>query len=479
MEKKQHNNYLVFLNILIVVYSLYISLSVFKEKAVVTDDLAGVYALRVIPDSYFSYIYSFLDSTIMAARPVSGIITGTLSFLSKNNESAYLLGTLFFPLSLIAVYWVGRKMLSKELASLITLLYCCSIIGTSIQFTSIMLNSNLATIFFVLSIYYVYVRKKIIVGALLFIASVLSYEIFLPLVLLPLFLIRENKKRVLFAVLTLGVIITFRKVIQPYIFVNSYQRDEVGRIFELKRVMLVVIFSVKLFVKDLFVGIYKGLLNIRNMNIPEWVLSVVIPFVVYKAFRNYDFKSKSEYFKKLGMISFAAILVGLSIFLFSSYIPTLFGFNNRNLGAIRLFYTLLIISGVIYLSVKLNVQSRMISAFFAAIAFLLVVTNIRVKDSWIYASHFNNELFSKLNKAIKENHIEGGDICLEYDVFHELKTNPNLTFREPLFYDDWESSMLCEINGIDPKKFKVHNMDNKNDCEVKFQYKNGKMFRIK
>jgi hypothetical protein len=49
MEKKQHNNYLVFLNILIVVYSLYISLSVFKEKAVVTDDLAGVYALRMIP----------------------------------------------------------------------------------------------------------------------------------------------------------------------------------------------------------------------------------------------------------------------------------------------------------------------------------------------------------------------------------------------------------------------------------------------
>jgi hypothetical protein len=39
-------------------------------------------------------------------------------------------------------------------------------------------------------------------------------------------------------------------------------------------------------------------------------------------------------------------------FSFSSYIPTLFGFNNRNLGAIRLFYTLLIISGVIYLSVN-------------------------------------------------------------------------------------------------------------------------------
>jgi hypothetical protein len=57
MEKKQHNNYLVFLNILIVVYSLYISLSVFKEKAVVTDDLAGVYALRMIPFLFQLYLF--------------------------------------------------------------------------------------------------------------------------------------------------------------------------------------------------------------------------------------------------------------------------------------------------------------------------------------------------------------------------------------------------------------------------------------
>lgn len=479
MEKKQVNTYLIFLNILIVVYSLYISLSVFREKAVVTDDLAGVYSLRTIPDSYFSFIFSFLDSTIMAARPVSGIVTGTLSFLVKNHESAYLLGTLFFPLSLIAIYWVGQKILSKELASLLTLLYCCSVIGTSIQFTSIMLNSNLATIFFTLSIYYIYVREKIIVSSLFFIASILSYEIFLPLVLLNLFLIKENKKRILFAVLTLGVIVIFRKVIQPNIFVNSYQRDEVGKILELKRVLLVVVFTVKLFFKDIFVGIYKGLLHIKKLTVLEWILSVIIPFVVYKMFSSYDFKNKLQITKKINIISFVSILLGLSIFFFSSYIPTLFGFNNRNLGAVRLFYTLFIISGIICLAVKLNLNSKMISTFFAVIAFLLIITNISVKNSWIYASHFNNELFSKLNMALKENNIENGDICLDYDVFNELKTNPDLIFREPLFYDDWESPMLCEINGIDPKKFRVYNMDNKKDCEVKFHYKNGKMIRIK
>ncbi|RTZ45965.1 hypothetical protein EJ377_14945 [Chryseobacterium arthrosphaerae] len=52
-----------------------------------------------------------------------------------------------FPLSLAVLYWVARHILSKELASLLTLLYATSLIGSSIQFSSIMLNSNLATIF--------------------------------------------------------------------------------------------------------------------------------------------------------------------------------------------------------------------------------------------------------------------------------------------------------------------------------------------
>lgn len=479
MKKIMNSNYLIFLNILIIVYSLYISLSVFQQKVILTDDLAGFYVLPSVSGSYFSYIYSFLDSRIMAARPVSGIVTGTLAFLSKNNESVYFMGLLFFPLSLIAIYWVARKIISRELASLLTLLYSCSLIGTSIQFSTIMLNSNLATIFFALSIYYAYVRKNTFISSLFFIASVFSYEIFLPLMLLNLFLIKENKKRILFAVLTLGIIIVFRKVIQPNVFANSYQRDEIGRVFELKRVMFVAMCTAKLFFRDFFEGIYKGVLNLRKMNAFEIILTLLISSAVYKLFCNYDFKSKLQDYKNLTIISFISILAGLSIYLFSSYIPTLFGFENRNLGAIRLFYTLFIISGVIYLSVKLKLHGKMISVLLAGIAFLFITTNISVKNSWIYASKFNNELFGKLNVALKEHHIETGDICLNYDVFNVLKNNPNLTFREPLFYKKWESPMLCKINGIDPLKIHVHNVEAQKDCIITFQYKNGKMTRTK
>jgi len=472
---KERNNYQILLNMLITVYYLYIFVSIFQEKSALTDDLASIYGLGTISDSYLSFVHSYLDSRTMAARPVSGFVTATLCFLARNNESIYFYGLLFFPLALIGIYWVSRKIVSKELASLITLLYSCSIIGTSIQFSSMMLNSNLATIFYIISIYFVYVRNNTVLSALFFIVSVLSYEIFLPLILLHLFIVKDNKERIILAILTLGVIFLFRKVIQPYIFEHSYQRDEVTKVFEIKRVLFVITLCFKMFLYDFFVGIYKGILHLRKMNVLGLVISVIIPLTVYKVFKNYDFRNKVRDFKKLSAISFVSIVLGLSIYLFSSYIPTLFGFENRNLGAIRLFYTLFMISGVIYLSIQLKLQQKIISIFLSLIVFLFIITNISVKDSWIYASRFNNELFGKLNTALKENKIEHGVICLEYGVFDELKSNPDLTLREPIFYKAWESPELCKMNGIDPLKIRVDNINDQKDCRIKFLYKNGRM----
>ncbi len=479
MRNNIRNTYWVFLNILLIVYHFYIFLYVFVEKVIVADDLKEVYNSKEISTSYLNYIYSYLDSSTMAARPVSGFITGTLVFLSKYHESVYLLGLLFFPLSLVILYFVIKKILSKELASLITLLYSCSLIGTSIQFSPIMLNSNVATIFFSLSIYCLYVHKKLLISSLFFIASVLSYEIFLPLILLNLLLIKENKKRILFLLFTLGTFVIFRKVIQPGIFVHSYQRDEVGKIFEFKRIIQIAVYSLKLFFKDIFVGIYKGLANLKHLHIAEIILSLTISALVYKVFSEYNLKNRLNDLKKLALISLISILLGLSVFLFSSYIPTLFGFDNRNLGAVRLFYTLFIVCGITFLSDRLRLGNKTTGFVFAVIVFLFVTTNISVKNSWVYASRFNNILFRQLNMALKENHIENGVVCLKYDMFRELKTNPRFILREPIFYNNWECRMLSKMNGIDPKKLRVYNADRKTNCEVIFYYKDQKMIRTK
>ncbi len=116
--------------------------------------------------------------------------------------------------------------------------------------------------------------------------------------------------------LTLGIIVIFRKVIQPALFVNSYQRDEITKVFEFKRVIFVAVCAVKLFFRDIFEGIWKGILNLKKLHILEILLALIISSVVYKVFAGYDFKSRMQELKKLSIISFISILLGLSIFSF-------------------------------------------------------------------------------------------------------------------------------------------------------------------
>lgn len=208
-----------------------------------------------------------MDTT--APRPVSSFVTGTLIFFAKYNEYIYFFGLLFFPISVFTIYCILKNIMTKEIASLITLLYSCSLLATSIQFSPIMLNSNLATIFFSLSIYYLYIRKNLIMSSIFFIVSVLSYEIFLPLILLNLFLSRTIKKRIVFIFITLCVIFAYKKILQSEIFISSYQRDDASQILNLKRNLSMGLLSAKLFFRDIFIGIYKGLLNIKKLYFSE------------------------------------------------------------------------------------------------------------------------------------------------------------------------------------------------------------------
>ncbi len=86
-------------------------------------------------------------------------------------------------------------------------------------------------------------------------------------------------------------------------------------------------------------------------------------------------------------------------------------------------------------------------------------------------------MFYQLSIALKADHIENGVVCLKYDMFNELKTNPHFILREPIFYNNWECRMLSEMNGIDLKKIRVYNADRQTKCEMVFLYKNGKVIR--
>jgi hypothetical protein len=75
-----------------------------------------------------------------------------------------------------------------------------------------------------------------------------------------------------------------------------------------------------------------------------------------------------------------------------------------------------------------------------------------VKNAWIYASEFNDKMFSELSKTLKAEKVESGVVCLRYDMFTELKTNPHFILREPIFITTGNAECF-EMNGIDAGKF--------------------------
>ncbi len=412
----------------------------------------------------------------MAARPVSGFITGIIIFMSQSNSLIYFSGLLFFPLSVFTIYFVLSKILPKGIACISSLLYAISIIGTSIQFSPIMLNSNLATIFYVLSIYFTVVKKNLVLSSLLYIMSVLSYEIFFTGIIVNILLIKKHKNKLVYTIITLSIIFFYRKVMQPYLFVNSYQRDSFTNIFDMGRNFKVFQWSVKIIFRDYFVAIFKSLNNLYKIKIFEWIISLLISLGVFKVLQSFDFNSHSERIKKVGIITFIGFIVSFGIFVFSTYKPSLYGFENRNLGAVRLFFTVSTLCFFIYIIRKGILKKNISIMIFSIFIFILIIANLGIKNSWIYANNFNNQIFKKIRLELIKNKIEEGTVCIGFDVYEELKTNPNFILREPLFFNEWESSELAFRNGIDEKKIKILNsaMESKN-CNYKINIKKDKI----
>ncbi|MNU12197.1 hypothetical protein D3C71_02190 [compost metagenome] len=304
----------IFLFLLTFLYIFYTLYTIFSSDVVLADDLVMIYSAKNINQNFFEYIISFIDSSTMSARPISGFITGTIIFLAKNNDQIYFSGLLFFPLSILTVYFVLNKILPKQIVCLAILFYAISLIGTCIQFSPIMLNSNVATIFYALSIYFIVVKKNLVVSSFLFMLSILSYEIFFMGIIVNTLLIKENNKKIVYAAFTLGLIFVYREYIQSYFFVNSYQRDSFSNILNFERDLKIFLWSVKIIFRDYFVAVFKSLANFWKINVFELGMALLISFGVFKVLKSFDFNFHSEKLKKVAVLTFLGLVISFGIY---------------------------------------------------------------------------------------------------------------------------------------------------------------------
>ncbi|AIH01633.1 hypothetical protein M949_0462 [Riemerella anatipestifer CH3] len=458
---------------IILIYALYVVTKITYTNTLLADDLSKMYESIYLDSNFIDFIFSFLDSATMSARPVSGLLTGSLIYISSYNQSLYFLGLLLFPISIITLYNVSKHFINKELALLAVILYTSSIFASSIQFSPIMLNSNLALIFWLVSVYFLRKTYNPFLSGLFYILSILSYEIFFPLLIINALLIKSKRGKFLYFISILSVLIFYKKIAQPLLFINSYQRDNLNQLLNIGHLKKVILFTGKMFLRDYIFSLIKGIKNIIHFNLIEIVFPVIIGLTTYFHLKKEQFIKFNFSLNKALLISFSLMMLCLSIFIFSTYIPTLYGFDNRNLGGVRLFSSFFILMLILYVTKRLNIKIEYFRIIFSAIVALVFVVNLSSMNAWIYASDFNKKMFKDLAKNILNNNNISTKICIDYDVYNFQKNNKYLILREPTFFNNWEAPYLLHINGLNPKKMNVIIKERRKDnfnCQSEFKY---------
>ncbi len=455
--------------LLVIIYLLYVVFSLMTHETLLADDLSKAAQVQQAKGSdFFSFLFSFLDNETMSPRPASGIITALLIYLSKYNINIYFLGLLSFPISCLFLYSILKENVSKSVGALITTSYALSLIASSIQFSVIMLNSNLALIFYLLSFYYVRNKdqtlKNQIISVFFFTLSTLSYEIFIPSILINLYFTHTNRNRLIYLLISAFLILLYRKGIQTQIFTRSYQRENLSSILDFKRDIMTLILILKMFFRDYFFSFYRTFLNVYKITIVEVILLINITASAYFTFLEIEFSKLKKEISNLFKISLLGIIISLSIFFLSTYKPSLFGFENRNLGAVRLYFSIMVICLLMLAFSKAGrkVRAGIVTAYIA----LIFLSNVSIKNAWIYASDFNNTMFHSLSTDLKTKKYDC--ISISYETYTFLKNNKNLILREPTFFNYWEATYLNTKNKIDAST-KIYNSEQKK-CKYIYEY---------
>jgi len=477
LSKEKRNDLMILVTIWSIIFAPYI----FKGE-LIRDDL-GLLTLPLKFSNYLDFQWKMSSLSIMSARPISAIFHGVSYWLFGTNAWAFhLVNLVIFGASILYFYLAIEKLVSRDIAllsALFALVYPCA---SATVFSSIMVNSNLAGIFWSSALYYteVHNKRKIFLTSLLLLLSALSYEAFIPLFVLNMLAgafvprFEKNEKRnLLMSVLPVFIALMgfgfYRVYLEDVLFDPPFSRISISplntAIYKFREslvmgVKIALSHSIRISVRAVD---NLGLMPVYSLGIILIVL-IVIGYYLYKSgiFQKSDGSTGSQYFLELinrttilsisGFPHFDIFILSLllfvcahSIFVFSTYSPDSSGFENRTLGAIR-FVTALCFSiiGVISWRVFLNKRIKTaIAGALIAVFCLHLLSMIGQREAWISASHYNEKIIANINEMISNKGLHDLDTMrlvakIPFDF-------PGQVNREPIISVPWDITPLLAL----------------------------------
>jgi hypothetical protein len=381
-------------------------------------------------------------------------------------------------------FWLSRliravkNVTSREIAFLTALFALIYPSASGTVFSSIMMNSNLAAVFWSIALYLDSIREEyesrwkdfaVVVALLL---SSLSYEAFIPLFMVNI-LIRVVKRNgikldvhqllkdcapTLIALLSFA---GYRGFAEKVIFPNSISRITVPSLTVLVSRFLQ---AIALGMKESFVQSLKiSVKSLNNLHLLSWPYLLMVfatlavsSFYVYSCIgstRNLSRRrSTIEGATDASRITRTAIspwlhvfavailiyVVSFLIFVFSGYIPNSSGFESRTQGAVRFAVAFLIAVGAKLFYNLLNyIQLKRVVALGTIVLFVLFTLSIvGQREAWISAAQYNSSLLQKIDTAIRRSKLNEQTA---FTIIAELPgTFPNQVNGEPIFGEAWD-----------------------------------------
>ena len=443
------------------------------------DDL-GLLAEAIRFTSYIDFQKFLWNSITMTARPVSAVLHGICYWYFESNSWAFhLINIILFSGSIIIFYLAMRNMVGKNIAllsSIIAIIYPCS---SSTIFSSIMMNSNLAAIFWTIALFIstIKIKFKSLLIIVLLILSSLSYEVFIPLFifypLINIFFKNYNRlsiKEICLEFLPIIIALTgflfYRYVIESLLFDASFSRI---KIFSVPIIMKKFYFSLLSGFKIIFYETFNISINAIN-NFQETSVLYIILIVLFTCIgiisyrdilsirknsilnNNVTFKKRILPFNNLIIFSLILFMVSHLIFVFSVYKPDIVGFENRTLGAIRFSSSILI--SVLFFSiynVLMNEKLRnLFSSMVIGIIIFFTISIVGQQRAWAYASDFNDKTIDLMNGAIKKQGLINKNEII--NIIAKLpKSFPQQINQEPILCSPWGLTSLLTISNPNMK----------------------------
>lgn len=457
------------------------------------DDL-GLLIVRpyLAKSNYLQFQWAISSFHNLTIRPVSAILQGLcLWHFGTTAWAFHLVNLALFGGSLLFFYHAIKNALSRDIAlfaSLSALVYPCA---SATVFSSIMMNSNLAGLFWSSSLY-VSTRPfkgKGILVAILLVLSALSYEAFIPLFLLNILfsLVKSNGEKpkkwqglaraipVFIAILVAGVYQVFlRKAIFELLFKLGFQ-DYYSKakslsfsklqIYPLTDSILRFYHSLILAAKITFfysLTISKRALSNLGILSPYYLILVILGlgalgFYTYRRIKDSsrDPPHETQYlqrlieryttlritgFPQLDLCATALLVFCCSyfIFVFSEYLPNPFGYGSGTLGGIRYSTALLLAAATtsLYHLFTRKWPKRLVASFFIGLIALFTLSMIGQREGWVAAARYNDSILRHINKALHQNHLD--ETKLLTLVVERPENFPHQINEEPIFSVPWD-----------------------------------------